>query len=74
MALFQLSLDDVMQQRNPYYKDLVRGKILQPLILRNLPKGTFIRYMKSVGKLGGQNKVPHLKNDRSIADELTKYL
>lgn len=74
MALFQLSLDDAMQQRNPYYKDLVRGKILQPLILRNLPKGTFIRYMKSVGKLGGQNKVPHLKNDRSIADELTKYL
>lgn len=74
MIGFQKSLDEAMQQRNPYYKDLVSGKILQPLIVRSLPKGTFIRYMKSVGKLGGQNKVPHLKNDRSIADELTKYL
>jgi hypothetical protein len=74
MALFQISLDEAMQQRNPYYKDLVKGKILQPLILQSLPKGAFVRYMKSVGKLGGQNKVPHLKNDRSIADELTKYL
>lgn len=74
MIDFQQSLDEAMQQKNPYYKDLVGGKILQPLIVRSLPKGTFIRYMKSVGKLGGQNKVSRLMNDRSIADELIKYL
>lgn len=71
---FRLYLDLQMQDKNIYYRDLVNGSILQPLIINLMPKGSFIRYMKSIGKLGGQNKVPHLKNDRSIADELTKYL
>jgi hypothetical protein len=71
---FQIFLDEIMQKKNPYYKDLVQGKILQPLLIRTLPKGAFINYMKSIGKLGEQNKVPHLMNDRSIADVLLQYL
>jgi hypothetical protein len=70
---FQIFLDEIMQKKNPYYKDLVQGKILQPLLIRTLPKGAFINYMKSIGKLGEQNKVPHLMNDRSIADVLLQY-
>jgi hypothetical protein len=71
---FQNFLDECMQKRNPYYKDLIVGKILQPLEIKILPSGSFVKYMKSIGKLGGQNKVPHLKNDRSIAETLEKYL
>ncbi len=63
-------LDKKMQEQNPYYKDLVSGNILQPAIVESLPDGSFNRYMKSIGKLGGQNKVPHLSNDRKIADWL----
>jgi hypothetical protein len=71
---FQQYLDEQMQQRNSYYKDLIAGGILQPLMVRILPNGAFVKYMKSIGKLGEQNKVPHLKNDRSMADELTQFL
>ncbi|MFO8022388.1 MAG: GH3 auxin-responsive promoter family protein, partial [Perlabentimonas sp.] len=71
---FQKELDQLMQKKNPYYSDLINGKILKPLQVHSLPRGTFIKYMKSIGKLGGQNKVPHLKNDRSIADKLMGYL
>jgi hypothetical protein len=60
-------LDLALQKRNPYYKDLVSGSILQPAMVVPVPPGTFKNYMKSVGKLGGQNKVPHLSNDREIA-------
>lgn len=63
-------LDAEMCAKNIYYKDLIEGNILQKAIIRNVPHGTFISYMKSKGKLGGQNKVPRLMNDRSIADEL----
>ncbi|MEP6613320.1 MAG: GH3 auxin-responsive promoter family protein, partial [Mucilaginibacter sp.] len=49
------------------------GNILQPLVIQSLKKDTFIQYMRSQGKLGGQNKVPRLANDRKIADELKKY-
>jgi hypothetical protein len=67
---FKQALDDSMQKQNMYYKDLIEGKILQPLVLKSLKKNAFIEYMKSQGKLGGQNKVPRLANDRSIADQL----
>ena len=62
--------DDYMQQKNVYYKDLRDGNILQQLKIRALPKDSFVNYMKSQGKLGGQNKVPRLANDRKIADKL----
>ena len=67
---FKRVLDDSMQVQNMYYKDLIDGKILQPLVVRALKKNAFIEYMKSQGKLGGQNKVPRLSNDRSIADKI----
>lgn len=72
MALFSSDLDVEMVKQNIYYQDLIEGKILQPLKISVLKKGTFIEYMKSQGKLGGQNKVPRLTNDRKIADVLLK--
>ena len=68
IALF---IDASMQRQNSYYFDLVEGKVLQPLKITSLPTGSFNNYMKSKGKLGGQNKVPRLSNDREIADQLT---
>ncbi|MBP9688199.1 MAG: GH3 auxin-responsive promoter family protein [Bacteroidia bacterium] len=70
MTQFALEVDEALQQKNIYYKDLITGSILQPLVLRVLPQNAFINYMKSEGKLGGQNKVPRLSNDRKIADKL----
>lgn len=63
-----------LQKKNSYYFDLVEGKILQPLIMHQLEKGTFVNYMRGQGKLGGQNKVPRLSNDRLIATELNKWI
>ncbi|PCI33726.1 MAG: hypothetical protein COB60_07010 [Flavobacteriaceae bacterium] len=70
---FSKKLDDFMQGQNVYYLDLLDGKILQTLKITPIQKGGFNAYMKSIGKLGGQNKVPRLSNDRKIADELTKF-
>lgn len=74
MKSFALKVDTALQQKNIYYKDLISGSILRPLVLRSLQKNAFIGYMKSEGKLGGQNKVPRLSNDRKIADKLTSFL
>lgn len=73
MDLFRSDLDAAMQQLNVYYFDLIEGKILQQLKIKELPKDSFIRYMKEQGKLGGQNKVPRLSNDRAIAEVLGTY-
>ncbi|MEN8798351.1 MAG: GH3 auxin-responsive promoter family protein [Flavobacteriaceae bacterium] len=70
MALFASVLDKTLQEQNSYYFDLIDGKILQPLKVRSLVAGGFQSYMKSIGKLGGQNKVQRLSNDRKIADKL----
>ena len=70
---FSGAVDNALQQQNSYYFDLIDGKILRPLKVTIIKKGGFNKYMKSVGKLGGQNKVPRLSNDRKIADELSKY-
>lgn len=69
---FANELDLFMQQKNIYYKDLRSGNILEILKIVSLPSGTFNNYMRSMGKLGGQNKIPHLSNDRNIADALLK--
>ncbi|WP_448700674.1 GH3 auxin-responsive promoter family protein [Mucilaginibacter sp. AW1-3] len=74
IAAFSLKVDEALQKKNIYYFDLIQGNILQPLQLRSLQKDSFINYMRSKGKLGGQNKVPRLANDRKIADELTAYI
>jgi phenylacetate-coenzyme A ligase PaaK-like adenylate-forming protein len=71
---FALKVDKALQAKNIYYFDLIDGNILQPLIVRSLKKDTFINYMRSQGKLGGQNKVPRLANDRKIADGLKEYI
>ena len=73
MSEFIKKLDAQMRRKNIYYDDLVSGNILQPLKIRLVRKNGFIHYMKSIGKLGGQNKVPRLSNDRKIADELMKW-
>lgn len=74
LGSFRIKVDQTLQQKNPYYYDLVEGKILQPLIMHELKKDAFINYMREQGKLGGQNKVPRLSNDRLIADELNKWI
>ena len=66
-------MDKIMQRQNIYYKDLIQGKILSPLRITKIKKGGFNLFMKSVGKLGGQNKVPHLSNDRKIANQLKNH-
>ena len=71
---FRHKVDAALQKKNIYYFDLIEGNILQPLIIRPLKADAFINYMKSEGKLGGQNKVPRLSNDRKIADGLKEHL
>nr|WP_321233971.1 GH3 auxin-responsive promoter family protein [uncultured Psychroserpens sp.] len=63
-------IDASMQQQNSYYYDLITGNVLQPLKVTTIKKNGFQDYMKSIGKLGGQNKIPRLSNDRKIADAL----
>ncbi len=70
MDSFIRVLDSSLQQQNSYYFDLIDGKILQPLKVRKVKTGGFQAYMKSIGKLGGQNKVQRLSNDRKIAEGL----
>lgn len=71
---FAKKTDDVLRSKNVYYDDLVKGNILQPLKITAIKKNGFREYMKSIGKLGGQNKVPRLSNDRKIADDLLRFV
>ena len=63
-------LEKSLQNQNSYYFDLIEGKVLRPLVITKVKKDGFQTYMKSIGKLGGQNKIPRLSNDRKIADKL----
>lgn len=65
-------IDEALQKQNVYYYDLRQGNVLQNLKITPVKKGAFTSYMKSVGKLGGQNKIPRLSNDRTIANALEK--
>ncbi|TCK67820.1 GH3 auxin-responsive promoter [Winogradskyella wandonensis] len=67
---FAETIDQSLQEQNSYYKDLITGKVLMPLKITLVKKEGFKDYMKSIGKLGGQNKIPRLANDRKIADKL----
>ena len=69
---FALAIDNAMRKQNLYYEDLITGKVLKPLVVSKIANNGFNDYMKSIGKLGGQNKIPRLSNDRKIADELIK--
>lgn len=67
---FALKIDQSLQKQNSYYFDLIEGNVLQPLKISAVKSGGFQNYMKSIGKLGGQNKTPRLSNDRKIAEAL----
>ncbi|TXB61311.1 GH3 auxin-responsive promoter family protein [Phaeodactylibacter luteus] len=73
MAAFAKRLNEEMAQQNIYYQDLIAGHILRPLVITPLQQDAFRNYMKSQGKLGGQNKVPRLSNDRKIATQLLQW-
>lgn len=73
LPAFAARLDELMIKQNIYYEDLIVGNILRPLVITPLRKDAFREYMKSQGKLGGQNKVPRLANDRVIAEGLMDY-
>jgi hypothetical protein len=70
---FAKKIDDALVQQNSYYEDLIVGKVLQPLKITKVKSNGFQNYMKSIGKLGGQNKLPRLSNDRKIADKLYEF-
>lgn len=72
LAAFALQIDDAMRKQNTYYDDLIIGNVLRPLVITIVVKNGFQDYMKSIGKLGGQNKIPRLSNDRKIADLLDR--
>ncbi len=74
LEILSSKLDLAMQKQNDYYKDLINGSVLQPLKITPLQKEAFQNYMKSIGKLGGQNKLPRLSNDRKIANELQQFI
>ncbi len=65
---FALRIDKAMRKQNTYYDDLIVGNVLRTLVISKVDKNGFQDYMKSIGKLGGQNKLPRLANDRKIAD------
>ncbi|MEO0872973.1 MAG: GH3 auxin-responsive promoter family protein [Bacteroidota bacterium] len=73
LDVFSQQLNQSMVRQNIYYQDLIDGSILRPLVIRPLKRDAFRAYMKTQGKLGGQNKVPRLSNDRKIADFLINY-
>ena len=73
LLALQEIIDNKMQEQNVYYKDLIVGNVLQPLKITSVKTGAFNAYMKSEGKLGGQNKIPRLANDRKLADALLQH-
>ena len=73
LEAFSAKVDSNLQEKNIYYKDLIAGKILKPLVITLVQPGGFRNYMRSKGKLGGQNKVARLSNDRQIATELKEW-
>ena len=74
MKQFAHNVDENLRKKNIYYDDLIKGNILHPLKISIIQKNGFINYMKSIGKLGGQNKVPRLSNGREIADALQPWI
>ena len=74
LRAFADKVDENLRGKNVYYDDLVGGNILQKLRIQPMKRNAFIDYMKSIGKLGGQNKLPRLSNDRKLVDDLTGFI
>ncbi|RYJ39865.1 GH3 auxin-responsive promoter [Flavobacterium anhuiense] len=72
MEAFAETIDNSMRKQNIYYDDLITGNVLRKVVITKISKNGFQDYMKSQGKLGGQNKIPRLSNNRDIADNLIK--
>src|SRR5690606_16159720 len=71
-AKFAEIIDQAIRRQNIYYNDLISGNILRPIVITSIKKDGFNEYMKSKGKFDEQNKLPRLKNDREIADNIEK--
>ena len=71
-VIFAEAINNAMRKQNVYYDDLIVGHVLRKVVITKVAKNGFQDYMKSIGKLGGQNKIPRLSNDRSIVDLLNK--
>jgi hypothetical protein len=71
---FEKKVDRNLRNKNLYYDDLIGGNVLHHLKINPMKKNAFIDYMKSIGKLGGQNKLPRLSNDRKLAEALTPFI
>ena len=74
LSILAEKIDQSLQKQNTYYFDLIEGKVLQPLKITKVKKNGFQEHMKSLGKLGGQNKLPRLSNDRKIAESLARLI
>jgi hypothetical protein len=74
LEAFALRMDQAMQKKNIYYQDLIQGKVLRPLVVRKVATNGFKNYMKSIGKLGGQNKIPRVSDHRKIVDQMDLFL
>ena len=72
IKLFKKELDSNMQKLNTYYRDLIQDNVLSSLKITIAKKKSFINFMRSIGKVGGQNKVPRISNDRKIIDKIIK--
>jgi hypothetical protein len=70
MHRFASVMDEALQKRNPYYKDLITGKVLRPLVITAVPRGGFSAWMKARGMNDAQSKVPRLANDRRYVEGL----
>jgi hypothetical protein len=74
LEVFMHVLDMALREKNTYYNDLIKGKILRECVVHHVARDLFANYMKSIGKLGGQNKLPRLSNDRKMADVLLQMM
>jgi len=72
LPAFQRALDTAMRRQNIYYEHLRGGGMLNEAAVRPVNMNASRRYMESIGKLGGQNKFPRLKNNRDIADYMAR--
>jgi hypothetical protein len=71
MEYFITMLDNALQSLNSDYEaKRYKSITLNPPIVHSVNKRLFYQWLKEKGKLGGQNKVPRLANDRKYLDEL----